>query len=213
MNENLLEIKHLKKYFDTKRGLLHAVDDVNFSIAKGETLGLVGESGCGKSTIGRLLLRLIEATEGEILFEGVDIRTLDKAALREMRRKIQIVFQDPYASLDGRKSIFESIGEPLKVQHVYSTKAEYEKRVYELMDIAGLARRLANVYPHELDGGRRQRVGVARALALNPTFVVLDEPVSALDVSIQAQVINLLEDLQKDMGLTYLFISHDLSVV
>lgn len=213
MSENILEVKNLKKYFETKRGLLHAVDNVNFTIKRGETMGLVGESGCGKSTIGRLILRLLEATDGEILFEGVNIRNLGKEEMRQMRRKIQIVFQDPYASLDGRKSIFESVGEPLKVQKIFNTKEEYEKRVYELMDTVGLARRLANTYPHELDGGRRQRVGVARALALNPSFVVLDEPVSALDVSIQAQVLNLMEQLQKDLGLTYLFISHDLSVV
>ena len=213
MSDAIVEVKHLKKYFQVKNGLLHAVDDVNFVIPKGTTMGLVGESGCGKSTIGRLILRLTEATEGEILFEGQDIRKLNKKDMRQMRQNIQMVFQDPYASLDGRKSVFESIAEPLIVQKVYTQKADLEKRVYELMETAGLAKRLVNSYPHELDGGRRQRVGIARALALNPDFIVLDEPVSALDVSIQAQVLNLMEELQQRFGLTYLFISHDLSVV
>ena len=213
MSDAIVEVKHLKKYFQVKNGLLHAVDDVNFVIPKGTTMGLVGESGCGKSTIGRLILRLTEATEGEILLEGQDIRKLNKKDMRQMRQKIQMVFQDPYASLDGRKSVFESIAEPLIVQKVYTQKADLEKRVYELMETAGLAKRLVNSYPHELDGGRRQRVGIARALALNPDFIVLDEPVSALDVSIQAQVLNLMEELQQRFGLTYLFISHDLSVV
>lgn len=213
MSENILEVRHLKKYFPTKRGLLHAVDDVNFSIKKGTTMGLVGESGCGKSTVGRLILRLTEATDGEILFYGDDIRKFDREKMRHTRRKLQIVFQDPYALLDGRKSIFESIAEPLQVQKIYRNKKELEEKVFELMATVGLARRLANSYPHELDGGRRQRVGIARALVLNPDFLVLDEPVSALDVSIQAQVLNLMEQLQEQMGLTYLFISHDLSVV
>ena len=213
MSETLLEVKHLKKYFNTKAGLLHAVDDVSFSIAKGETLGLVGESGCGKSTIGRAILRLHEPTSGEVLLDGTDVTKLNKQELRELRRKMQIVFQDPYSSLDGRKSVFESIGEPLIIQKICKTKEEYEKRVYTLMETVGLAERLVNAYPQELDGGRRQRVGIARALALNPSFLVLDEPVSALDVSIQAQVLNLMQKLQKDMGLTYLFISHNLSVV
>ena len=213
MSENILEVRHLKKYFPTKRGLLHAVDDVNFAIEKGKTMGLVGESGCGKSTVGRLILRLTEATDGEIMFYGEDIRKYDKETMRHARRKIQIVFQDPYASLDGRKSVFESIAEPLQVQKIFDNKKDLENRVYELMATAGLAKRLANSYPHELDGGRRQRVGIARALALNPDFMVLDEPVSALDVSIQAQVLNLMEELQEKFGLTYLFISHDLSVV
>ena len=213
MSENILEVRHLKKYFPTKRGLLHAVDDVNFSIKKGTTMGLVGESGCGKSTVGRLILRLTEATDGEILFYGDDIRKFDREKMRHTRRKLQIVFQDPYASLDGRKSIFESIAEPLQVQKIYRNKKELEEKVFELMATVGLARRLANSYPHELDGGRRQRVGIAPALVLNPHFLVLEEPVSALDVSIQAQVLNLMEQLQEQMGLTYLFISHDLSVV
>ena len=213
MSETLLEVNHLKKYFNTKRGLLHAVDDVSFTINRGETLGLVGESGCGKSTIGRAILRLHEPTSGEVILDGTDVTKLNKQELRELRRKMQIVFQDPYSSLDGRKSVFESIGEPLIIQKVCKSKAEYEKRVYELMETVGLAERLVNAYPHELDGGRRQRVGIARALALNPSFLVLDEPVSALDVSIQAQVLNLMQQLQRDMGLTYLFISHNLSVV
>lgn len=213
MSETLLEVKHLKKYFNTKAGLLHAVDDVSFSIAKGETLGLVGESGCGKSTIGRAILRLHEPTSGEVLLDGTDVTKLNKQELRELRRKMQIVFQDPYSSLDGRKSVFESIGEPLIIQKICKTKEEYEKRVYTLMETVGLAERLVNAYPHELDGGRRQRVGIARALALNPSFLVLDEPVSALDVSIQAQVLNLLMSLQDELGLSYLFISHDLNVV
>ena len=211
--EKLLEVKNLKKYFPSGSQVVKAVDDVSFDVYKGETLGLVGESGCGKSTIGRLTLRLLEPTAGEVLFEGTDITRLDRKSMRRMRRRMQIVFQDPYASLDGRKSVFESIGEPLRVQKIYKDKKDYEKRVYELMDLAGLATRFANAYPHELDGGRRQRVGIARALALNPSFMVLDEPVSALDVSIQAQVLNLMQELQKEFKLTYLFISHDLSVV
>ena len=213
MSEKILDVRNLKKYFPTKKGLLHAVDDISFTIEKGSTMGLVGESGCGKSTVGRLILRLTEATDGEIRFYGEDLRKFDKAKMRHARRKLQIVFQDPYASLDGRKSVFESIAEPLKVQRICQNKREMEEKVYELMETAGLARRLANSYPHELDGGRRQRVGIARALALNPDFLVLDEPVSALDVSIQAQVLNLMEELQEKFGLTYLFISHDLSVV
>ncbi|MCT4563859.1 MAG: ATP-binding cassette domain-containing protein [Maledivibacter sp.] len=213
MTEKLLEIKNLKKHFKTSKGMLHAVDDVNFDIHKGETLGLVGESGCGKSTTGRVILRLLEATDGEVIFDGQDILEFDKNQMREARKKMQIVFQDPYASLDPRKTVFECIAEPLMVNKVYSKKLDLEDRVYELMDTVGLADRLVNAYPHELDGGRRQRVGIARALALNPTFIVQDEPVSALDVSIQAQILNLMHKLQKELGLTYLFISHDLSVV
>ena len=213
MSERLIEVNHLKKYFKTKNGMLHAVDDVSFYIDKGDTLGLVGESGCGKSTLGRAIIRLSDPTAGEVLFHGEDITKLSSREMMKRRQNMQIVFQDPYASLDGRKSIFEGIAEPLKVQKVFSNNADLEKKVFELMDTVGLARRLANTYPHELDGGRRQRVGVARALALNPEFMVLDEPVSALDVSIQAQIINLLEELQEKLGLTYLFISHDLSVV
>ena len=213
MSEVLLEVKGLKKYFPTKKGLLHAVDNVDMTIHRGETLGLVGESGCGKSTIGRLTLRLIEATEGEIIFEGKDIRKFSHDEMQAARKKMQIVFQDPYASLDGRKSIFQSIAEPFIVQKVYDNKKQMEEHVYELMRTVGLSEPLVNAYPHELDGGRRQRVGIARAIALNPSFMVLDEPVSALDVSIQAQVLNLLQKLQEQRVMTYLFISHDLSVV
>ena len=213
MSEVLLEVKGLKKYFPTKKGLLHAVDNVDMTIHRGETLGLVGESGCGKSTIGRLTLRLIEATEGEIIFEGKDIRKFSHDEMQAARKKMQIVFQDPYASLDGRKSIFQSIAEPFIVQKVYDNKKQMEEHVYELMRTVGLSEHRVNAYPHELDGGRRQRVGIARAIALNPSFMVLDEPVSALDVSIQAQVLNLLQKLQEQRVMTYLFISHDLSVV
>lgn len=212
-SEILLETRGLKKYFSTKSGELHAVDDISLTIHKGETLGLVGESGCGKSTLGRTVIRLLNPTDGQILFNGVDISQLTPKQMRNIRNQMQIVFQDPYASLDGRKSIFESIGEPLRLQKVFYNKQDYINRVYELMDIVGLAKRFANAYPHELDGGRRQRVGIARAIATNPLFVVLDEPVSALDVSIQAQILNLLMELQRDHGFTYLFISHDLSVV
>lgn len=213
MSENLVEIHGLKKHFPTRRGLLHAVDDIDFYIKKGETLGLVGESGCGKSTTGRLLLRLIEPTEGQILFDGQDIMQLSKKQMREFRKKMQIVFQDPYASLDSRFNVYESIEEPLRIHNIYQDSKAMEKRVFELMETVGLAPRIINSYPHELDGGRRQRVGIARALALNPQLIVLDEPVSALDVSIQAQILNLLQTLQRQMGLTYLFISHNLSVV
>jgi len=213
MAEKLLEVRNLKKYFKTARGMLHAVDDIDFYINKGETLGLVGESGCGKSTTGRVLLRLIEPTGGEVIFEGKDVLKMRKGEMREMRKEMQIVFQDPYASLNPRMSVSETIAEPLIINKVFNTKAEMHNRVRELMEVVGLAERLKNSYPHELDGGRRQRIGVARALALNPKFIVQDEPVSALDVSIQAQILNLMADLQKEFGLTYLFISHDLSVV
>lgn len=212
MKETLLEVKNLKKYFPTKKGLLHAVDGVNFDIKKGETLGIVGESGCGKSTTGRVVLRLLEATEGEILFEGKDIRKYNGQQMREARKEMQIVFQDPFASLNPRMSLSEIIGEPFEIFNMYKPK-DREQKVIELMELVGLTERLVNTYPHELDGGRRQRVGVARALALNPKFIVCDEPVSALDVSIQAQILNLMQDLQEKLGLTYMFISHDLSVV
>jgi len=213
MAERLLEVRNLKKYFKTAKGMLHAVDDIDFYINKGETLGLVGESGCGKSTTGRVLLRLIGATGGQVLFEGTDILKLKGNQMREMRKEMQIVFQDPYASLNPRMTVADTIAEPLKINKVYKSKAELHGRVRELMDVVGLAKRLENAYPHELDGGRRQRIGVARALALRPKFIVQDEPVSALDVSIQAQILNLMDDLQKEFDLTYLFISHDLSVV
>lgn len=213
MGEKLLEVNHVKKYFKTAKGMLHAVDDVTFSIEKGKTLGVVGESGCGKSTTGRVILRLLEPTEGSILFEGQDIARLSESKMREKRREMQMIFQDPLASLDPRKTVGQIIEEPLRVHNIISDKQERQKRVLELMDIVGLASRYYGTYPHELDGGRRQRIGIARALSMNPKFIVCDEPVSALDVSIQAQILNLLEDLQKDMGLTYMFITHDLSVV
>ncbi len=213
MQERLLEVRNLKKHFNTKKGLLHAVDGVDFFIDKGETLGLVGESGCGKSTTGRVVLRLLEATEGEIIFEGKDILQYNKDQMRDMRKEMQIVFQDPFASLNPRMSVSEIIAEPLVVNRIFKNRIELQKRVKELMETVGLADRLINAYPHELDGGRRQRIGIARALALKPKFIVQDEPVSALDVSIQAQILNLMDELQNEFDLTYLFISHDLSVV
>ncbi|MDR1021249.1 MAG: ATP-binding cassette domain-containing protein [Synergistaceae bacterium] len=209
----MIEVKSLKKYFKTKDGMLHAVDDVSFSVNKGETLGLVGESGCGKSTLGRTMIRLLDATGGSVLFKGTDIMTLSNREMKQMRRKIQIVFQDPYSSLNPRMSVMDIIAEPLVVSSVFKHASDREAKVLELMDTVGLARRLARTYPHELDGGRRQRIGIARALALEPEFIVLDEPVSALDVCIQAQVLNLLKTLQKEFGYTYIFISHNLSVV
>lgn len=209
----LLEVNHLKKYFRTPAGMLHAVDDVSFSIGEGKTLGVVGESGCGKSTLGRTVLGLQEATEGEILFEGRPTTGLPKKEQKELRRNMQLIFQDPFSSLNPRYCVSELIADPLKIYGLCKTKEELQKRVYELMDTVGLARRLAYSYPHELDGGRRQRIGIARALSLDPKFIVCDEPVSALDVSIQAQILNLLQELQKDLGLTLMFITHDLSVV
>lgn len=213
MSRPILECRSLKKYFDTPRGKLHAVDDVSFAIDEGKTLGVVGESGCGKSTLGRTILRLLPATSGEVLFEGKNILKCGKKESMELRRKMQIVFQDPYASLDPRKTAAQTIAEPIRFHKLYKTQEEVEARTYELMRTVGLTERYAAVYPHEMDGGRRQRIGIARALALNPRFVVCDEPVSALDVSIQAQVLNLMMDLQEQMGLTYLFITHNLSVV
>ena len=213
MSQVLLETKNLKKYFKVKGGNLHAVDDVNIKINTGATLGVVGESGCGKSTLGRAILRLHEPTDGEVFFDGTDVTKLNKQELRTFRTQGQIIFQDPYASLNPRMSVEEIISEFMIVNKTYETKTEIKKRTAELMDIVGLTKRLATVYPHELDGGRRQRIGIARALSVNPKFIVCDEPVSALDVSIQAQVLNLMMDLQQDLGLTYLFITHDLSVV
>ena len=209
----LLEVKGLKKYFNTPRGLLHAVDDVSFNIEKGKTLGIVGESGCGKSTTGRAILRLIEPTGGEVLFEGEDLNKLNKEQMRKRRKDLQIIFQDPFSSLNPRRTISQTIAEPLKLNNLVSDRKKMQERILELMATVGLAERLYNTYPHELDGGRRQRIGIARALAVNPKFIVCDEPVSALDVSIQAQILNLMEDLQEQMGLTYMFITHDLSVV
>ncbi len=213
MSEVLLEVKNLKKYFNTPNGMLHAVDDVSFAIEKGKTLGIVGESGCGKSTTGRVILRLLEATEGEILYNGENIRELGKEEMRALRKEMQIIFQDPFSSLDPRMTVSEIIEEPIKLNKLIPDKGKRFERVLELMDLVGLSRRLINTYPHELDGGRRQRIGIARALALNTKFIVCDEPVSALDVSIQAQILNLMDELQEKLGLTYIFITHDLSVV
>lgn len=208
----VIEVKSLKKYFHTPRGMLQAVDDVTLSIEKGQTLGVVGESGCGKSTLGRTIIHLLEPTGGQVLLNGRDITGVKGKSLREAREKMQIIFQDPYASLDPRKTVDSTIREPLVVSKRYK-KDEIESATAELMDFVGVDARLRMSYPHELDGGRRQRVGIARALALNPDFVVCDEPVSALDVSIQAQVLNLLKKLQQQKGLAYMFVTHDMSVV
>jgi peptide/nickel transport system ATP-binding protein len=213
MTEPLLEVHNLKKYFKTSAGLLHAVDDVSFSLEQGKTLGLVGESGCGKSTTGRAILRLLEPTSGQVLFDGVDVTRLSDNAMRKMRKDMQIIFQDPFSSLDPRKSIRQTIAEPIRENRIIKNAAATEKRVLQIMETVGLAERLINTYPHELDGGRRQRIGIARALAMEPRFIVCDEPVSALDVSIQAQILNLLKQLQAQMKLTYIFITHDLAVV
>ncbi len=208
----VIEVQNLKKYFPTPRGMLHAVDDVTFTIEKGKTLGVVGESGCGKSTLGRTIIHLQESTAGKIFLEGEPVNNLKGKALRDAREKMQIIFQDPYSSLDPRKTAEQTIREPLQVARKY-TKAEIEEKTTALMELVGIDERLRKAYPHELDGGRRQRIGIARALALDPKFVVCDEPVSALDVSIQAQVLNLLKKLQQDRGLTYMFVTHDMSVV
>ena len=209
----LIEVKDLKKYFKTSKGMLHAVDGINFKIKKGKTLGVVGESGCGKSTLGRLLLHLHQPTGGQIIYDGQDITNCSEKQLREVRKKMQMIFQDPSASLDPRKSVKKLIGESLKNYKVCKNKEDYERRVLEIMKTVGLSERYADSYSHELDGGRRQRIGIGRVLAMNPEFIVCDEPVSALDVSIQAQILNLLMDLQDEKGLTYIFITHDLSVV
>ena len=214
MSEKLLEVKDLKKYFKVGNGrFLHAVDGVNLEIPEGKTLGVVGESGCGKSTLGRVVMGLLPATSGEIHFDGQDIVKCSKREFKEVRKKVQMIFQDPYSSLDPRMSIYELIAEPLIQNHVCANRAEILDRVQKLMDTVGLAQRYINSYPHELDGGLRQRVGLARAMAVSPKFIVCDEPVSALDVSIQAQVINMFEDLQNQLGVAYLFIAHDLLVV
>ncbi len=219
MAEKLLEVQDLKKHFAIKGGLLskvigyvYAVDGVSFFLNKGETLGLVGESGCGKSTTGRLILRLIELTEGEVSFEGKNITHLNKHDMRALRRNMQIIFQDPYASLNPRMTVEKIVGEPLRIHKIAQSK-EISDRVAALLEKVGLHPEHGRRYPHEFSGGQRQRIGIARALALNPKMIVADEPVSALDVSIQAQVINLLEDLKKEFNLSYLFIAHDLSVV
>jgi oligopeptide/dipeptide ABC transporter ATP-binding protein len=209
----LLEVRNLKKYFDVPKGQLHAVDNISFKIEEGETLGIVGESGCGKSTLGRVILRLHEATAGTVIFDGMNITAMDKSEMRAIRKYMQIIFQDPYASLNPRFTVAQIIEEPLRLHKIYSSEAEIRARVEELMDMVGLSTRMYNAYPHEFDGGRRQRIVVARALAIKPNFIVCDEPVSALDVSIQAQILNLMIDLQKELNLTYIFISHNLSVV
>ena len=208
MSTPLLEVQHLKKYFDTPKGVLHAVDDVSFKIEKGKTMGVVGESGCGKSTLGRTIIHLLESTDGKIIFNGRDITHLNRKEIHEINEKMQIVFQDPYSSLNPRQTVEEVISEPLKLSKRFKTRMALMDETDRLMKLVGIDERLRHAYPHELDGGRRQRVGIARALALNPEFIVCDEPVSALDVSIQAQVLNLLQDLQEQQGLTY-----DLSVV
>lgn len=209
----LLSVKNLKKYFQTKDGMLHAVDGLTFDINCGTTLGVVGESGCGKSTLGRVILHLLPATSGSIYFEGKDITNVTPDQLHKLRKDMQIIFQDPFSSINPRMTVSELIGEPLKIYDISKNREEYNNKVKEMMDIVGLARRLENSYPHELDGGRRQRIGIGRALMLNPKFIVCDEPVSALDVSIQAQILNLMQDLQEERNLTYIFITHDLSVV
>lgn len=214
MGKPLVELENLTKYFDVgKNAKLHAVDGVTLTINEGETLGVVGESGCGKSTLGRTVLKLHEPTSGKITFAGQDITNLKHGSLHKIRQDMQMIFQDPYSSLNPRMTVQELIAEPLIINKVCKSKKEVFDKVAELMETVGLAERLSGAYPHELDGGRRQRIGVARALALNPKFIVCDEPVSALDVSIQAQILNLLMDLQEERGLTYMFITHDLSVV
>ena len=209
----LLEVNHLKKYFPVSNGTLHAVDDVTFQLEEGQTLGVVGESGCGKSTLGKTILRLTTPTSGSIVFNGQEITTLSDSEFQKLRPQMQMIFQDPLSSLNPRMSVKQQIAEPLLIYKVFKDPAEREKRIMELMDTVGLARRVADMYPHELDGGRRQRIGIARGLALSPKMIICDEPVSALDVLIQAQILNLLQDLQKEHGLTYIFITHDLSVV
>ncbi len=219
MSEVLLEVKNLKKYFPIKKSFfgkaltnVKAVDDVSFTINKGETFGLVGESGCGKSTTGRTLIRLYEPTAGEIIFDGEDIAKKSNKELLEYRKRIQMIFQDPYASLNTRMTVADIVGEPLDIHNLYKGKERQEK-IFDLLETVGLSKDHASRYPHEFSGGQRQRIGIARALAVDPDFIICDEPISALDVSIQAQVVNMLEDLQKERGLTYLFIAHDLSMV
>ena len=211
--EALLRVEHLKKYFKVGKHQLHAVDDVSFTIQAGQTLGVVGESGCGKSTLGRTLVGLYTPTDGKVFYRGQDVFAMGKREIKQMNRKISMIFQDPYSSLNPRMCVADLIADPMRVNHFCASKEELNRRVAHLMDLAGLASRVAGSYPHELDGGRRQRIGIARALACQPEFIVCDEPVSALDVSIQAQILNLLMDLQDEMKLTYLFVTHDLSVV
>lgn len=209
----LIETRNLKKYFDSPKGMVHAVDGVSFKIDEGKTMGVVGESGCGKSTVGRTMIHLLESTGGSIYFEGKDVTRVRGKELRDLREKMQIIFQDPYSSLNPRMTVKATIQEPLKLSKRFKSKGELEDETIQIMDLVGIEERLRNAYPHELDGGRRQRVGIGRAIALNPRFIVCDEPVSALDVSIQAQILNLLMDLQDRHKLTYMFITHDLSVV
>ncbi len=213
MENIILELRNLKKYFPTPHGVLHAVDDISLSINRGQTLGLVGESGCGKSTIGRTILRLIEPTSGEIYFEGQNITDIPKSQFKSMRKHMQFIFQDPYSSINPRLTVSQSIAEPLIVNKLASSKSELNELVLHYMEMVGLDSRLASAYPHELDGGRRQRIGIARALSVEPKFIICDEPVSALDVSIQAQILNLVQDLQEQLNLTYIFVTHNLSVV
>ena len=213
MAEELIRVEHLKKYFKVPAGTNHAVDDVSFTIAKGETLGVVGEYGCGKSTLGRTIIHLLESTDGKIFLNNQDVTHVNRAELKALREKMQIVFQDPYSSLNPRLRIENTVIEPLKMSGRFHSKAELKSEANKLMELVGIDERLREAYPHELDGGRRQRVCIARALALNPEFIVCDEPVSALDVSIQAAVLNLLQDLQQKMGMAYMFVTHDLSVV
>lgn len=208
----IVEVKHLKKYFETARGLLHAVDDVSLRIETGKTVGVVGESGCGKSTLGRTIVHLLDSTDGKIFFKGADITNIRGNALRKVREEMQIIFQDPFSSLNPRMTVRDTIREPLVLSRRFN-KREIEAETKRIMDVVGIAERLESAYPHELDGGRRQRVGIGRALALNPSFVVCDEPVSALDVSIQAQILNLIKELQREFGVAFMFITHDLSVV
>ncbi len=213
MSEPILQVRNLNKFFQTSKGSLHAVDGVSFDLEAGKTLGVVGESGCGKSTLGRTIIRLLEPTSGEVYFEGKDITKLRGKELINFRKNIQMVFQDPFSSLDPRKTVSQIIAEPIQIHHLAKSKADLEKQTLELMDTVGLARRWYGTYPHQLDGGRRQRIGIARALALRPKMLICDEPVSALDVSIQAQILNLLKELQEDRGISCIFITHDLSVV
>jgi peptide/nickel transport system ATP-binding protein len=208
----LLKVENLKKYFEVPQGYLHAVDDVSFSINRGETLGVVGESGCGKSTLGRVALHLLDSTDGKIIFDGEDVSNVSPAKLKELSGRMQIIFQDPFSSLNPRMTVYQTISEAMLIAGKLA-RSDIKKRVFELMDTVGLARRFVNTYPHELDGGRRQRIGIARALSIEPEFIVCDEPVSALDVSIQAQILNLLIDIQAETGIAYIFITHDLSVV
>ena len=213
MSEHYLELKNVAKYFQVPRGSLHAVDGVTFTLERGKAIGVVGESGCGKSTLGRVVSRLLDATGGEILLDGENIINYKGRKLKRLRRKVQMIFQDPFSSLNPRKTVYNTIAEPMITQHMYRSRKEVESRVFEIMELVGLSERYINTYPHELDGGRRQRIGIARALALDPELIVCDEPVSALDVSIQAQILNLLKRLQQRFGYTYIFITHDLSVV